>query len=54
MTHYETVDRIAAIAFRHLPNRTARDAQDSHRRAKAIAVDVAEDLARVKRVEVSK
>ena len=51
MSHYEKTERLAAVVFRHLPRTTSRQAQDAHKLAKAIALDVVEDLARIWRKE---
>jgi len=48
---FETTDLIAAVVFRHLPRTTSRQAQEAHKLAKAIAVDVVEEWARIQRME---
>jgi hypothetical protein len=53
MTHYETVEAYAAVAFSKLPRRSSREAQDAHKLAKAIAVAIVEEQARIDRVEAS-
>jgi hypothetical protein len=53
MTHYETVEAYAAVAFRHLPRRSSREAQEAHKLAKIIAVAIVEEQARIERMKAS-
>lgn len=50
MTYYEMTDHIAALVFKHLRQSDARQAQSSHKLARAIAVEIVEDRARIDRV----
>ena len=54
MTHYEQVQTLSAVVFRHLPRTTSRQAQEAHKLAKAIAVDVVEEWERIQRMETVK
>ena len=54
MTHYNLVQTFSAVVFRHLPRTTSRQAQEAHKLAKAIAVDVVEEWERIQRVETVK
>ena len=49
MTHFEHVETLSAVVFRHLPRTTSRQAQEAHKLAKAIAVDVVEEWERIGR-----
>ena len=52
MTRFETQDLLASVIFRKLPATSSRQAQDSHRLAKEIAVSVMDELERITRMEV--
>ena len=54
MTRFEKTDLIASVIFRELPSGTSRQAQSSHRTARAAAVRVMDELERIERVETVK
>ena len=51
MTRFEKTDLIATQIFQHLPRTTSREAQSSHRTARAAAVSVMDELERIARIE---